>query len=59
MRQILAGSKRPLDMAELLVEFKYRFRYLPNGFERRMRELLASGDVERSDEDIPKFSLRK
>jgi len=59
MRQVLASQNKPLDMAQLLTEFKFRFRYLPNGFERRMRELLSSGDVVRSDDAIPTFELRK
>jgi len=59
MRQVLASQNKPLDMAQLLTEFKFRYRYLPNGFERRMRELLSSGDVVRSDGAIPTFKLRK
>ena len=59
MRQVLAASGEPLDMAELLTEFKFRFRYLPNGFERRMRELLQSGDVVRTDGSVPTFKLRE
>ena len=59
MRQVLATQKKPLDMAQLLTEFKFRFRYLPNGFERRMRELLNSGDVIRNNGSISTFELRK
>ena len=59
MRQVLASHNKPLDMAQLLTEFKFRYRFLPNGFERRMRELLNSGDVVRSDGAIPTFELRK
>ena len=59
MRQLLARAEKPLDMAELLTRFKNYYRYLPNGFERRMRELLKSGDVVRHDGSIPTFELRK
>jgi len=58
MRQVLASADKPLDVAQLLTEFKFRFRYLPNGFERRMRELLNSGDVVRNDGNISTFELR-
>lgn len=61
IRRILAISLKPLDVAEIAVEFKLRFRYLPS-LERRLRELVESGDVKRYPKDkrgrsIPKYEL--
>ena len=56
IRQILSSMDRPLDLAEIANEFKLRFRYLPS-IERRLRELVASGDVRRNDGSIPTYEF--
>lgn len=56
IRQILANSMLPLNMAEIYRRFKENFRYLPD-IERRMRELIKSGDVKRNDGSISTYEL--
>jgi len=52
LRQILVQSHKPLDYAQIATKFKLQFRYLPN-IERRLRELVQSGDVRRNGGAIP------
>jgi hypothetical protein len=58
IRQVLATSNEPLDIAQIATEFKLRFRYLPE-IERRLRELKDSGDVKRNEGKIPTYELVK
>lgn len=56
IRQVLATSEKPLDVAEIAMAFKLRFHYLPS-VERRLRELVQSGAVERVQGAIPRYTL--
>lgn len=56
IRQILTKSTKPLDYAQIASEFKLQFRYLPN-IERRLRELVDSGDVRRNNGAIPTYEM--
>jgi len=56
VRQILYSSPKPLDVAEICIEFKLRFRYLPN-IERRLRELVQCGEIRRNNDSIPTYEI--
>ena len=56
LRQILARSQVPLDMAAIYCRFKDYFRYLPD-LERRMRELVRRGEVTKYNGSIPTYKL--
>ena len=56
LRQVLSSSKKPLDYAEIATDFKEKFRYLPN-IERRLRELVESGDVRKNCGSVPTYEL--
>lgn len=56
IRQVLSNSDNPLDMAEIYRDFKEKFRFLPD-IERRMRELVASGDVRKNGGSIPTYEM--
>lgn len=58
IRQILVRSDRPLDMAQIFHLFKTYFRYLPS-IERRMRELVKSGEVIKYEGKVATFELTK
>jgi len=56
IRQILTKSAKPLDYAQIATEFKLQFRYLPS-IERRLRELVESGDVRKNGGSIPTYEM--
>lgn len=56
IRQILAHANKPLDAAQIAIQFKENFRYLPS-IERRLRELVKNGAVKRNDGSIPTYEL--
>jgi len=56
IRQVLATNNESMDFAEIAVEFKLRFRYLPS-IERRLRELVQSGADKRIGGSIPTYEL--
>jgi len=56
LRQIISKSSTPLDVAQIAVEFKLQFRYLPT-IERRLRELVESGDVRKNGGSIPTYEM--
>jgi len=56
--EILLPSYTPLDIAQIGTEFKEKFRYLPN-LERRLRELVALGDVKKNPGKIPTYEMAR
>ena len=56
IRQVLATSDKPMDIAQITTQFKLRFRFLPS-IERRLRELVESGAIKRIGGDVPKYEL--
>ncbi len=56
--KILEEAKHSVHMAYIYTMFMYKFNYLPD-LERRMRELVESGDVEKHPRPIPTYELRK
>lgn len=59
MRQILAGSDKPMNVIQLLQGFLDRFRYLPVGFERRLRHLEEQGYIVRHGGNVATYELKK
>ena len=59
MRQILANSEKPLNVIQLLQRFLDRFRYLPVGFERRLRHLEEQGYIIRHGGSVATYELKK
>ena len=57
IRQILAKADKPLHIGEIAERFISYFRYLPSDLCRRMRVVVASGDVVRNDGAIPTYEL--
>lgn len=57
IKKVLAPFPRGLDYAEIAHNFKYRFSYLPN-IERRLAELVKSGEVVRIPGKISKYRLK-
>ncbi len=58
IRQVLASADHPLDMAEIAMEFKRRFGYLPE-LDRRVRELIEEDHVVKLKGSIPTFLLKR
>lgn len=56
IRQILAKSDRPLNMAQIYNLFLTYYRHLPD-LERRMRELVKEGSVIKDGMSIPTYRL--
>lgn len=56
IKELLKRAAHSMDAAEIANQFKEDYRYLPN-IERRLRELVASGEVAKIPGDVPRYDL--